>query len=86
MTWLLQFTFWFAIGAIAAGASITLSLISAVRRVELFPAVTGAAVVPAVLLLITVRCIAWAQAPKRRHNAVETITFDEPALHVIEVR
>jgi len=35
-------------------------------------------VTPGALLLITVGCIAWAQARKKRPPAVETITIDEP--------
>jgi hypothetical protein len=78
MTPFLQFTFWAAIGAIGATVGSTLYLISAIRRVELFPAFTGAFVTPGALLLITVGCIAWAQARKKRPPAVETITIDEP--------
>jgi len=78
MTLFLQFTFWAAIGAIGATVGSTLYLISAIRRVELFPAITGAFVISGALLLITVGCIAWAQARKKRHPAVETITIDEP--------
>jgi hypothetical protein len=74
----LKFTFWFAIGAIGAGVASTLYLISAIRRVELFPAAPGAAVVSGALLLITVGCIAWAPARKKRRPAVETITIDDP--------
>ena len=85
MTKFLQFAFWFAIGAIAAGASITLYLISAIRVVELFPALTGAGVVSGVQLLITARCIAWAQR-RKRHEAVETITIDDPAFDLTEIR
>ena len=78
MTLFLQFTFWAAIGAIGATVGSTLYLLSAIRRVELFPAITGAFVISGALLLITVGCIAWAQARKKRHPAVETITIDEP--------
>jgi len=78
MTPFLQFAFWFAVGAIGAGVGSAVYLISAIRQVELFPAVPGMAVVSGVLVLITVRCIAWAQARKKRRPSVETITIDEP--------
>jgi hypothetical protein len=68
----LQFVFWLAIGAIGSGAGSALYLISAVRRIELFPALAGAVVVSGLLLAILVRGIAWAQAHKPRREAVET--------------
>ena len=76
MTW--PVTFWFAIGAIGAGVGSTVYLLSAIRRVELFPAAPGAAVVSGALLLITVRCVAWSLARKKRQPVVETIVIDEP--------
>jgi hypothetical protein len=82
----LQFAFWFAVGAIAAGAGITLYLISAIRRVELFPSLSSAVVVSGALLLIAVRCIAWARRREKRQEAVETITIEEPALEMIGTR
>ncbi len=81
-----QWTFWFAVGAIAAGAAITLHLISALRRVELFPALTSTPVVSGVILLIAVRCVAWARRREKRLDAVETITIREPALDTPGVR
>jgi hypothetical protein len=78
MTKFLQFSFWAAIGAVGATLGCTLYLISAIRRIELFPASTGAFVIPGALVLVTVGCIAWARARKKGHPAVETITIDEP--------
>ena len=78
MTTFLQFTFWAAIGAIGTTLGCTLYLISDIRHVELLPAFTGAFVIPGALVLVTVGCIAWAQARKKGHPALETITIDEP--------
>ena len=86
MTWFLRFTFWFAVGAAASGAGIFVYLLSAVRRVELFPALAGAVVASGVVLLIAVRCIVWAQGRRKRHPAVETILIGEPALETIGTR
>ncbi len=86
MTWFLKFVFWFAIGAIGSGAGITLYLLSALRRMELFPSVAGAAVVAGLLLLVVVRSIVWLQSPQGRRDVVETFSIEEPALQTMESR
>jgi hypothetical protein len=85
MTWFLRFLLWLSVGTIAFAGAIAVYLFVALRRIELFPAIAGAAVIPAALLLMIIRYISSPRARSGPTEPIETIIIADVPLEVVEI-